>query len=505
MKNPLRAVAQRVMAPELNQMNESITKLTEAVAAMQAEERGWTNVSSISSQAPWELTGDERRRVIEKTRDAYKRNPMAGQIVDIKRHFTIGQGISFKAEDPEVQEILKAFWQDESNKWFMRQAQLSDDIEIDGEFYLRFFTDQFTGRVKVRCIPAWQITDVLTDPDDAETPVWYKREWTEQRWDPQSKQYNQYIDHTGQNAEYIPAEDVLHMKIGVPLYAKFGHSPLNRVLGYLTAYKDWLEDRAKINKAKAVFAWKKKIKGAARMVQTAAEAVVNGINKVVNAVLDRPEPPKIGGVIVENEGVEWSVINSDVKAEDASEDGRAIKLMICAGSGIFEHWFGDSKISTRAGADSMEIPMLKMFEWRQKLFEETFLAIFRRVIRAAVEAGTLPEKTTVKRQAGGKEIELELSTDHVHIDIDFPPLVDKDIEKLTNALAKQIEIGVKSKQTAALSLGVEDWEQEQAMMQAEYEADQKRRLEDETNKYPAFNPPDGNPEDDEDDLDGDTD
>lgn len=491
----LKPLAQKVLKDDLAVMQESINKLSEAVGTIRSEERGWINVSQ--SFVPWETTGEERQRVIEKLRDVAKKNPMAGRIVDIKCHFTMGQGVSFKAEDPDVNEVLKQFWTDESNKWFQRQSQLSDDIEIDGEFYLRFFTNDATGRVQVRNIPAWQITDVITDQEDTETPLFYKREWVEQKWDKDSKLYQNVKYHTGAEADFIPANEILHVKVGSPLYAKFGHSPLYRVLSWLNAYKEWLEDRVKINKAKSAFAWKKKIKSIAGAIGSAVSNVLTTLNKVVNST-EPATPPKTGSVIVENEGIEWTIVNSDVKADSAYEDGRAIKLMIVAGSGIYEHWFGDSKISTKAGADSMDLPMLRMFEWRQKMFEEAvFRPIFRRVIRAAIEAGTLPEKIKVTRQEGGKSHKLEIPTDQVNIDIDFPPLVLKNIKDLTEALVKQVQENLKSNQTAAMELGVEDWEMEKVLMAAEAEEQAAKQREDDTNKYPPFNQP--NPQNNEDD------
>ncbi|ATW24156.1 phage portal protein [Candidatus Formimonas warabiya] len=490
--NPLKPLAQKVLKDDLSVMQESISKLSEAVSSLQIEERGWINVSQ--GFVPWEITGEQRQHVIEKVRDAFKKNPLAGQIADIKKYFTMGQGIGFKAEDPDVNEVLKSFWNDESNKWFLRQSQLSDDLEVDGEFFIRFFKNDITGRVQVRCIPAWQITDVVTDQEDAETPLWYRREWVEQKWDPQAKLYAIVKYHIGVEADYIPADEILHVKVGAPLYAKFGNSPLYRTLGYLNAYKEWLEDRAKLNKARAAFAWKKKIKNMGNSVATAVNGVLNTLNKAFNGN-EKPVPPKTGGVIVENDGVEWTVVNSDVKADNASEDGRAIKLMICAGSGIFEHYLGDAKVGNLASTKSMELPMMKMFEWRQKLFEmAVFLPIFRRVIRAAVEAGALPEKSKVTRQEGGKQIELEIETDQVYIDIDFPPLVLKEIKELTDALVKQVQERLKSRQTAGMELGIEDWEQEVAMILAEEEELRKRQREDDTNSYPPFNPPKGDEE-----------
>jgi hypothetical protein len=47
----LKPLAQRVLKDDLQVMQESISKLTEAETSMQAEERGWINISQ--GQVPW--------------------------------------------------------------------------------------------------------------------------------------------------------------------------------------------------------------------------------------------------------------------------------------------------------------------------------------------------------------------------------------------------------------------------------------------------------------------
>jgi hypothetical protein len=104
--------------------------------------------------------------------------------------------------------------------------------------------------------------------------------------------------------------------------------------------------------------------------------------------------------------------------------------MIAAGSGIFEHYFGDPSTGNLATARSMELPMVKKFEDRQRLFESVFGKMFQRVIDAGIQAGTLP--ADVDRT----------------VDINFPPIVPDDVALLTKTLINQVGAGLLSKDSA---------------------------------------------------------
>jgi hypothetical protein len=119
-----------------------------------------------------------------------------------------------------------------------------------------------------------------------------------------------------------------------------------------------------------------------------------------------------------------------VGADDAKEDGRAIKLMIAAGSGIFEHYFGDPSTGNLATTRSMELPMVKKFEDRQRLFEGLFRKVFESVIESSVTAGVLP--SDVDRT----------------VEVSFPPIVPEDVSLLTKTLIDQVDAGLISKESA---------------------------------------------------------
>lgn len=171
-------LAKRVFAQQIDQLNTTIGMLLEAVAQLQDEERGWRLVGSDSTA---ELQPDAIREIMREAQEAWLRNPLAGQIVLIKRVFTLGAGISFVAEDSQVQDWLRRFWNDPANKMFLRQIDIFDSLQVYGELYVRFF-EAPTGDVRVRLIPPIQIADVITDPEDIDTPIAFRREWTERRY-----------------------------------------------------------------------------------------------------------------------------------------------------------------------------------------------------------------------------------------------------------------------------------------------------------------------------------
>src|SRR5690606_10577099 len=95
-----------------------------------------------------------------------------------------------------------------------------------------------------------------------------------------------------------------------------GVSPLYRAIPWSKAYREWLQDRARINKAKGAWAWVRKIKnaGAAAVAQSAAKLAeqIGGTVRGSGGTAATLPPPKPGSVITTNDGVEWEVINAKV-------------------------------------------------------------------------------------------------------------------------------------------------------------------------------------------------
>lgn len=387
---------------------------------------GWRRVSRDVAAGD-NLDSEAHRTILRRAYAAWCRNPLAGQIVNLTTWFVMGKGIGFTAADPRVQEILTGFWNDPENDMRAVQHWMSNELQIYGEIFCRFFVNPFDGTVRLALLDPLEIRDIVTDPDDIRKPVVYLREYRKsglpEEW------IDAFTGHGGTGwfptsdelvKEVIDGQEVLHVKVNNVSNRKRGLSELYRVLPWLDAYDRWLEDRLAINKARGAFAFLRKVPSMPSKAAGPFETDSSGKYVV----------PKPGSILVVHESEEWEVLSPSIGADDAKEDGRAIKLMIAAGSGIFEHYFGDPSTGNLATTRSMELPMVKKFEDRQRLFENVFGKIFQRVIEAGIRSGILPAGVDRK------------------VEVSFPPIAPDDVASLTDTLVKQVESGLLSKDSA---------------------------------------------------------
>ncbi len=433
----LKEIVDSLVPSFLRKIHEAVTerRVREAYAPVEGSE--WPRGFETPSRWEWrrisgdvaagdDLDAEGHRAILRRAYAAWCRSPLAGQIVNLTTWFVMGKGLGFQAKDSRVQEALMGFWKDPVNDLHSLQHWMSNELQIYGELFIRFFINPLDGRVRVRLVDPVEIREVVTDPEDMRTPVAYLREYRRKalpsEWIEAFEDHGMglppMMDETVK--EVIGAEDILHVKVNNVSNRKRGLSELYRVLPWLDAYERWLEDRLTINRARGAFVFLRKVPAAADRVGGPFNVDSSGKYQV----------PKPGSILVVHEAEDWEVLSPNIGADDAKEDGRALKLMIAAGSGIFEHYFGDPSTGNLATTRSMELPMVKKFEDRQRQFEGVFRDIYQRVVDAGIAAGTLPpdvDKT---------------------IDVSFPPIVPEDVALLTKTLIEQVVAGLLSKDSA---------------------------------------------------------
>jgi hypothetical protein len=94
-------------------------------------------------------------------------------------------------------------------------------------------------------------------------------------------------------------------------------------------------------------------------------------------------------VIIHNKAEQWSAVEPNINANDASEDGRQIKLMVAVGATLPEHYLADGDNGNRATASEMSLPTLLKFKRRQRVIKYMLRCILDRVIAEARKAGRL--------------------------------------------------------------------------------------------------------------------
>lgn len=314
--------------------------------------------------------------------EAYNANPLAFAIIEITTSFVLGKGVTIAATRPEVQRVLMDFWHDPDNHMDTRIYALCTELALYGEQFIRFFVNPYSGRVKVRQIDPSVIDEIETDPDDIETVLRFHQRpvgpASSQPGDPAL--LNPSIQQDFKGTWFSAGKEMVQFTINKVSNAKRGKSDLATLLPWLRRYRDWLTDRVRINKYKGTFLWDVQLTGADRKTLERKKA-------------EYVYPPEPGSVVIHNETERWTAVKPEINANDASEDGRAIKLMVAIGSQLPEHYLSDGDNGNRATAVEMSLPTLLKFQRRQHVVKHMVRAILDRVLLEARKAGELDEET----------------------------------------------------------------------------------------------------------------
>jgi len=426
------------------------------------DESDWT----ILGTSPKELDASEAGELREVAMEFFYRNSHARNILRLMEKYIVGRGFDVQpiSQNPMVKRWLDTFWR--VNRMDLRKKEVVRRTMRDGEAFIRFFPDQ-TGMLLTRFMDAGKVTEpkdkkaknnvtygIETNPDDVEDVLayWYKE-------------------------ERVPAEDVQHIKIMVDSDVKRGRSYLEAMLPDLKMYKDWLRDRMKLNKVRATIALVKQITGTGDQIAS----LVNAQKTLKRKASDNTEyakAPEGVSVLTTSKGVDYKMLSPNLQAADVQEDGRSILLAISAGAGLPEFMVtSDSSNSNYASTLVAEAPGVREFMDWQDFFSVHFKEILAKVITAGIKAGEIPakEEITIELEAEDPEtgerrpVEVQAFEEtSTEVEITFPELIHREIEKETKAYVLQSNQRWISNRTAASRLDLDyDYEMEQLKQEEE--------------------------------------
>lgn len=384
------------------------------------EDLGWTRLGDPTRQGS-DLNEWSRKELVKRSRAYFYRDPLAKQSIRLWTDYTLGRGMTYKAESESAQKTLDEFWHSKANRNMFSasgQRKSSTKLLVDGEVFLAFFVGAGSD-ISVRRIDPLEITEIISDPDDRDTPILYKREWWSIHKNQQTAYYKDWmydgeLDEVPDNQNQLrraTEDNPLVFHIAANTLGQRGYPMLTPAMDWTKAHRKFLEDRASIMRALARFAWKGKVKGGstqiAAMKSQLQSAFATGGNTETNP------PAAAGSYWLENEAFDLQSMKFETGAKSAEADGRMLKLQVTAATGIMEHYFGDASVGNLASTKSMELPMLKMFESYQQMWEDCYRQIFDFVLE----------------NAGVKE-------DARYVDVDSPPIVEKDAPATLDAIIK---------------------------------------------------------------------
>lgn len=382
------------------------------------------------------------------------KNPLVKRAVATQANYVFGQGVDVVAADEDVQTVVDAFMEDSKNRAELtgEQAMLTKETELQvtSNLFFTFFTDPLNGATRVRTIPLSEITRIIYNPDDSKEPWYYYRQWQQPK-EPGSQKYEMhqamypdinYMPKGGlpkhfNGIEVMALNPVYHVKTNCLSDMEYGVSEIYAAIDWAKAYKDFLEDWYTIVKSLSKFAWKATSKsGATGMAQVkqVLEGAINGGSNPMNNDL----PGQAAQVWMSSDNFDLAPMPKS-GATVAVDDGRRALLMVCAATGIYEHYFGDPSTGNLATAKAMEQPMLLMFQERQELWTDVFNTILGYVInQSALKPGGKLRGVMSFNDYGESYVDMG-ETDR-SVDVKFPPILQEDVNERIDAIVKSVTL-----------------------------------------------------------------
>jgi hypothetical protein len=406
---------------------------------LESENQGWRSIGTANDSIR-DFTTDTHKELSRMAWSAVMTNPIAAREIFYKSVFVAGKGLRCTSQIPEIQKVIDEFWTSTRNKIPYQFPMYINRYNIDGEVFFALFIDKKTGKVTLRDIEPQEITEILFDPDDHATPVYFRRQYTRTKG---AKGTTSYIENKDiwyksvdciqhkqlekevqlpDNAEMAAGDDpnvdvfVFHFKNSLLTNRRRGLSTLTNHLPWLREYKDILRARTGINKARSSFFLDITMKGATKLqIQEEARKHVS--------------PPRPNTCVVHDDNVTYQFLTPNVQGADVQSDLTEIKNMSAVGSMLPPDLLGESGKSNYQNSGRSKFPFVRSMEFQQELWEFALkYGIMWVVIWSATEYGELPDSFKVAKKMSISS--LALTQEGELYDTKTMAIVDKKTEKI---------------------------------------------------------------------------
>lgn len=368
--------------------------------SLMLQNAGWIREISLS----WmEFSRWGIQQVILISRLYWMKNPIIRRLIDIAAIYVWGRGYEVTSPDEDANATLKAFFED--NKATLGQIALMD-LErrkyYDGNLFFAFFTDRIdTGSVKVRTIDATEMQEIVTDPNDSDTPWFYRRMWTEQTfnvetgatatenktaWYP-ALNYNPAAkpETIGSNP-VIWNTPILHRKCGQVAKWRFGCPLIYPALDWAKAARNFLEHIATVKKALSQIAMTITSKGGQQAIEGIKQQLQTTVGpQGTGGVWDLNPPGPSGSTFASGPGTQLAAFNTKGAGGDPEEVRRYL-LMCCMVVGVPETFLGDIAKGAHATAQTLDRPTELVFMEKQEAWREDLATIAKFVLEVSAGA-----------------------------------------------------------------------------------------------------------------------
>ena len=341
------------------------------------------------------------------------KNPLIRRGVDVCSAYVFGRGFEVTTDNPKANDVLQAFFAANANVLGqIGLAKLEKQKWYDGNLFIVFFADRLnTGNVTVRTIDATEIQDIITDPEDGDTPWFYKREWVQRAYD----QGNGQMRNQGKVAFY-PAlgydppskpptfgdapimwdTPILHRKSGDVGKWHFGCPEIYPALDWAKTSRRLLEACFTVRKSLAQISATLTTKGGQQALSGAKQQLATTVGPT-SSLWDTNPTAVDGSIFASGPGTKLEAFKT-AGAGGNPEDVRRYIHWVAMVFGIPETFFADASVGSLATAQSLDRPTELRFLERQEVWREDLTRIAQFVLGVNMRAtsGKLQESGIVE-------------------------------------------------------------------------------------------------------------
>lgn len=401
---------------------------------IQLDDRGWKR---LIAQSQYEFSRFGIQSIILICRLHRIKNPLAARAVDVSAFYVFGRGLEISSPDEAANETLQDFFNDPRNaSQFSHTALVKREkaTYTDGNIFWAFFVDPQDGRLESRGIDVVEVSDIICDPNDNDTPWFYRRDWCENTFDPSTglremKQRTMWYFALGYedipgfpidqrriesntdnvaldtNGQPIP---VLHLKDGDLPGWRFGCPRMYSALDWLRAYKRGLEDLCTLWRALSRFAWNVETEGGAPAIAAFKQVLATTLANDLTQIESNP-PPVTGSAFISGPTNKISPMQTGGATTMNPDNLRRVLLMAIAAFGLNENMMGDASTGSFATANSLQRDIELMFRERQEVWTEVLQRIGRYALSRSLGAPKGKLREAVAKRQGCSTTEARLN------------------------------------------------------------------------------------------------
>lgn len=345
---------------------------------------------------------------------ALHHDPVACEIVNITRDFTLGRGFRVDCKDKKALALWRAF--EEVND--LQQMMDYSALELSGygelmiwwlpnhqtkiEYQLRDGQEAPKGLIpRVRLQDPSGCWEIVTFPEDITRVLYYQMVYPTQWETYTGTDAGKPVPGTKFIYQQIPANEIQHVKINCMSNEKRGRSDLFPVLGYLKRLRDAVD-----------YALVAQQKQSSWAIDTSIDGAPEDIDAYITDLQNLGSIPDAGSEFVHSKKVTRQFLAANAGSSSQSAIFEWCWSMIAAGSGIPVHYFGThfANATTKASALTATEPVARKFQMRQAVYERVLKAMASRLFKkfgmeAEIEV-TFPELMVQDRSAKLKDLAL---------------------------------------------------------------------------------------------------